>query len=114
MKKQQQHFQIQGMQQDLSVAKFPSNMAFEINNMRITIDKNNSLLAISKEKGTSKIQLYSIGGLTPSLMSIQGVIIGLQEINEQCVIFSTLSNTNSSNPKKDFIYLLYYFNSSVT
>ena len=41
----QQFNQIQGMNQDISPSKRPDKLAYEIKNMRITIEEDNTLMS---------------------------------------------------------------------
>lgn len=58
--KAQTFTELQGMNQDLAPSKRSSKLAYEIKNMRITIENNNTLFAWSNEKGTKELPLFSI------------------------------------------------------
>lgn len=88
--KQQVFNQIQGMNRDISPSKRSVKSAYEIQNMRITIQEDNSLLSWENEKGTKAMQLSQ---------TIQGTVVGTCVLNEYLTVFSTTGT-------KDYIYRL--------
>ena len=95
------NFKIKGMQRDLSASAFNPNFAYENMNIRITPDKENTLLSITNEKGTKDC------GYT-----LSGVPIGLALIKDTAVVFTTgdydyiykLSTDNNDNLSLQEIY----------
>lgn len=76
------NFRIQGMQRDLSASVFNPKFAYENMNIRITPDKENTLLSITNEKGT-----LSVG-------NIEGCPIGIAIIRDKAVVFSVKEDTD--------------------
>ena len=83
MIKQEIH-QIRGMQRDLTVAKFSPEFAFDAMNIRITARENDTLLAVTNEKGTLNIPLLSNG--EPA--EILGVTLGYCVIKNYITVFT--------------------------
>lgn len=86
----QQFNQIQGMNQDISPSKRPDKLAYEIKNMRITIEEDNTLMSWSNEKGTKLLTLYDLtdyedGIKTP--VTINGIILGTCLLNDYLILF---------------------------
>ena len=55
--KQEMHV-IKGMQRDLTVSRFNPEFAYENMNIRITARDNNTLMAVTNERGNTPISLY--------------------------------------------------------
>lgn len=97
MEKKQQLFQIQGIQQDLSVNNFSPKYAFNLHNLRISIDKESSLLCLTKEQDLKSIKLLrNVDSITINNENIEfnedlGDIIGVQKIEDKIVVFSIYS-----------------------
>lgn len=72
------NFKIKGMQRDLSASAFNPNFAYENMNIRVTPDKENTLLSVTNEKGTGETNIQ-----------VEGTPIGLAILNDTAVIFST-------------------------
>lgn len=102
MEKKQQLFQIQGIQQDLSVNNFPSKYAFNLHNLRISIDKESSLLCLSKEQDLKHIQLilntdgFIVNNEYVDFNGTLGDIIGVQKIEDKIVVFSIHYTENNN------------------
>lgn len=105
MVKQEQHI-IRGMQRDLAVARFNPEFAFECKNIRITARDNNTLLAVTNEKGNLYMQVLDKDGV---LLPIEGVYVGHSVLNDYVVLFTTSTVT-----KEDYIYRLELKNDSFT
>ena len=60
------NFIIQGMQRDLNVARYDQNFAYENMNIRLTAMNDNTLLAITNEKGEFEIS-FKIPEKTPHI-----------------------------------------------
>lgn len=84
--KVQQFAQIQGMNQDISPSKRTDKLAYEIKNMRVTIEDDNTLLTWTNEKGTKQIDTQ-----LPD-----GKVLGSCVINDELILF--INNSTSSNP----------------
>ena len=91
----EQH-QFRGMQRDLTRSKFSPEFAFDAMNIRLTAREDNTLMAVTNEKGTKEIPLYEAGN--PAI--IEGTIIGYNVLNNYITLFT--------NGDKDRIYRLEY------
>lgn len=76
-----------GMQQDLTVAQFPSDAAYEIRNMRVITTGDNTSLCLVNEKGNSKVEEFN------------GTVLGVQVINDYAIVFSKVDATRDSIDK---------------
>ena len=88
--KVQQFAQVQGMNQDLSPSKRTDKLAYEIKNMRISIEDGNTLLSWTNEKGTK-----SIVAPIPN-----GKALGTCTVNNELIIFI-------KGQEYDYIYGVY-------
>ena len=82
---------IKGMQKDISVSKFNSEFVFDAQNIRITAKEDNTLMAVTNEKGTKEIAIEGI---------LEGTVIGYNVLNNYITVFTT--------GDKDYIYRLEY------
>lgn len=81
-----------GMNQDLSPMEVKETFAYEIRNMRITVNKtNNSLMLWTNERGPK--QAYHEG--IP--VTIKGTYLGHVVLNNYLIVFSTESSNNIKN-----------------
>ena len=71
---------IKGMQQDLDISKCGNEFSYENKNIRITATKDSAFLAISNEKGLTKIHQ----------VSSNRNILGCNSINNKVVIFKSI------------------------
>lgn len=78
-----------GMSRDLAISKASNEFAFDNQNIRITPDKESTLLSVSNEKGTYKV---------PEI-KINGTVIGYCVCNERLLVFSTFRKHQDSNPE---------------
>ena len=78
-----------GMSRDLAISKASDEFAFDNQNIRITPDKESTLLSVSNEKGT-----YKVPGIR-----IKGTVIGYCVCNERLLVFSTFRKHQDSNPE---------------
>ena len=78
-----------GMSRDLAISKASNEFAFDNQNIRITPDKESTLLSVSNEKGT-----YKVPGIR-----INGTVIGYCVCNERLLVFSTFRKHQDSNPE---------------
>lgn len=78
-----------GMSRDLAISKASNEFAFDNQNIRITPDKESTLLSVSNEKGT-----YKVPGIR-----INGTVIGYCVCNERLLVFSTFRKHQNSNPE---------------
>lgn len=86
MIKAQQFNQIQGMNMDISPSKRPPTLAYQIKNMRITIEEANTLMSWSNEKGTQQLIVYDM--LNPKQeFHIEGKVLGTCVLNNYLVLF---------------------------
>lgn len=101
MQKKQVRYIIRGMSQDLDNSKFSKkDFSFENYNIRITNNNDESLMSITNELGNIKES------------TVDGIIIGVQEIGNKVVIFTTDNRDKpteelciDSNNSTDMIYL---------
>lgn len=80
----EQHI-FKGMQRDLTRSKFSPEFAFDAMNIRLTAREDNTLMAVTNEKGTKEIPLYEEGNPT----IIEGVIIGYNVLNNYITLFTS-------------------------
>ena len=86
------NFKVKGMQRDLSASAFNPNFAYENMNIRLTPNKENTLLSITNEKGTKDMGV-----------KLDGVPIGLAIIQDSAIVFThEEAPTEGSSP--DHIY----------
>ena len=70
-------FTIRGMQRDLSKALFSAEFAYENYNIRLSNNGDNSLLAITNEKGAVPVEE----------ITIYGTVLGYAILNQYLVLF---------------------------
>lgn len=93
---QQSQWKIKGMRRDLDESVASNEFAYENMNFRILATDDNTTLALTNEKGNSKI---------PNI-ELEGTAIGTAVINNHLVVFTT--------GNKDRIYCLDFVDESVT
>lgn len=108
MQHKQSVFKIKGMSRDLSFSTFSPDYAFDNRNIRITPGNDNSLYAITNEKGTLKYDIPDVEGFNSGC--ILGVPIGYCVIDDTAVIFSTEENKESN---ADHIYSFKFDNDTL-
>lgn len=81
MKEQNEHHSFTGMQRDIAISKNPSGFLYDARNIRITQREDDTLIAITNERGTESF------GIT-----ISGDYLGHCLLNEWLVVFSTHFN----------------------
>ena len=105
--KKQQVFNIKGMTKDISRSKSGSELAYDIQNMRLTSQEGETLLSLTNEKGNKEYKLdfkkfakQSDGTIDPdeAKIKLEGKIIGYCTLNKYLVIFTHVGN------KHDRIY----------
>ncbi len=97
-----------GMNRDLSVSAFNPEFTFENVNLRLSTNENNTMMSWVNEKGPAAINIIQDGTEDIALV-LQGTPIGTAVLNHQLIIFTT-----SSNQEPDYIYLLWYSDTSKT
>lgn len=95
------NFKVRGMQRDLSVSAFNSEYAYENKNIRIMPTDDSTLFSIINEKGTKPVDIVGIGN------SLEGVPIGQSVIDDELVIFTTKTDSDTSD-NKDKIYKIWF------
>ena len=86
-----------GMNRDNNPMNIDPSLAYEIRNMRITVDKdNNSLFLLTNERGPNNLNI-----------KILGYYLGHAVLNNYLVVFST-KGTVASNDKYDYIQVFEY------
>lgn len=78
-----------GMSRDLAISKASNEFAFDNQNIRITPDKESTLLSVSNEKGTYKV---------PNI-TINGTVIGYCLCNDKILLFSTFRKLEGDVPE---------------
>lgn len=78
-----------GMSKDLAISKINNEFAFDNQNIRITPDKESTLLSVSNEKGTYKV---------PNI-TINGTVIGYCLCNDKILLFSTFRKLEGDVPE---------------
>ena len=91
MKEQNEHHSFTGMQRDIAISKNPSGFLYDARNIRITQREDDTLIAITNERGTESF------GIT-----ISGDYLGHCLLNEWLVVFSTHFN-ETTQKWTDFI-----------
>lgn len=81
-----------GMQQDITLSKHPNNMLKDAFNIRITQREDETLLAITNERGPEDINV-----------NVPGDYLGHCLMNEYLVVFTTEYDWHSSPSKTDYI-----------
>lgn len=92
-----------GMNRDDSISKVDSSAAYENRNIRITIDKDNTLLSVTNERGNVLVPL-----------DIEGVLIGWNVLNNYLVLFTSETESESSAEGVDRIYRVKYADGEFT
>jgi len=93
MKNENVAHRIKGMNRDIGESSSSPEYAFEINNMRLSIIGQSSLMALKNEKGNTII---------PNT-SFLGSVLGYSVINNILIIFTTEKTANNNNGT-DHIY----------
>lgn len=84
--KQETHI-IRGMQRDLTVSKFSPEFAYENMNIRITARENNTLMAVTNEKGNAALTLYNESDQTTEV-SLDGLPLGYCVLKDYITLFT--------------------------
>lgn len=92
MKLLSEHHSFTGMQRDFNVLKHPPTFLYNAKNIRLTAREDNTLLAISNEKGTTYTKL-----------TIVGDYLGSCKLNKYLVIFTHVEKTEETEGC-DYIY----------
>ena len=100
-------YKIKGMVQDYAKSIHNPEFSFENKNITITSKNKNSLLSIENSKGTTLMTLKDDNN---NSVNITGVCIGTATLNNNLILF--VKDSELSNNNKDFIYLLYDFNTT--
>ena len=107
MEKKVVTLQNRGMARDLSISKAPKEFAFENYNIRITVDKENTLLSVTNERGNKVIDIIDENTKEPLI--IRGVLIGYGVLNEHLILFTTVKGWKSgASYPKDYVYRITY------
>lgn len=80
------NFIIQGMQRDLNVARYDQNFAYENMNIRLTAMHDNTLLAITNEKGNKRLLIKDEDD--SSSLNILGKYVGHCIVSKYLVLFT--------------------------
>ena len=91
---------IKGMSKDIDKSKSNASLLYDAQNIRITTREDETLFAITNERGTKDVPLKGL--------KIEGTVLGHCVINEYIIIFTT-----DSFNKTDYIYLIKYSNSQI-
>lgn len=91
-----------GLQRDLSISKQKPEFLYDARNIRFTARENNTLMAITNEKGTTKL----------NEVNITGKYLGHCVINKYVVIFTHL-DSDDSTVEKDRIYRVLLNNNEI-
>lgn len=109
--KKQQVFNIKGMTKDISRSKSGSNLAYDIQNMRLTSQEGETLLSLTNEKGNKEYTLdfksfaESIRTLDSQLADKEakneflGKIIGYCVLDKYLVIFTHYTDNNTTTDR---------------
>ena len=92
MKLLSEHHSFTGMQRDFNVLKHPPTFLYNAKNIRLTAREDDTLLAISNEKGTKNIEI-----------TIEGEYLGSCKLNKYLVIFTHVEKTEETEGC-DYIY----------
>lgn len=84
--KQEMHV-IKGMQRDLTVSRFNPEFAYENMNIRITARDNNTLMAVTNERGNTPISLYLDSDRNTEL-NLDGLPLGYCVIKDYIALFT--------------------------
>lgn len=84
--KQEMHV-IKGMQRDLTVSRFNPEFAYENMNIRITARDNNTLMAVTNERGNIPISLYLDSDRNTEL-NLDGLPLGYCVIKDYIALFT--------------------------
>lgn len=90
--KQEMHV-IKGMQRDLTVSRFNPEFAYENMNIRITARDNNTLMAVTNERGNIPISLYLDSDRNTEL-NLDGLPLGYCVIKD-CIALFTKGDTDN-------------------
>lgn len=112
--KKQQVFNIKGMTKDISRSKSGSELAYDIQNMRLTSQEGETLLSLTNEKGNKEYKLdfkkfatNSDGtvDVNESRITFTGKVIGYCVLDKYLVIFTHQEgNKNKNIPSQNRIY----------
>lgn len=101
-------FRVKGMQRDLSMAVFNNEYAYEMKNMRLAVDTDNTLGSITNERGNIIEDIWDadnpVDGAYTAKMSFVGTPIGQAVIDNCYIMFFHYSGTDGN---KDTIYKIY-------
>ncbi len=117
MAKKNISWKTQGMNRDISVSSFNTELAFENVNLRLSTNDGNTLMSWVNEKGPKAIKTYNmVAGWNNTAISaeIKGTVIGTAVINHQLVLFTTLTTSEGSHLIPDRIYVLKYMDDDKT
>lgn len=78
---------IKGMQRDLTVSRFNPEFAYENMNIRITARDNNTLMAVTNERGNTPISLYLDSDRNTEL-NLDGLPLGYCVIKDYITLFT--------------------------
>lgn len=92
--KAQAFTELQGMNQDLAPSKRSPKLAYEIKNMRITIENNNTLFAWSNEKGTKELPLFLIDDYEV-IGNNEPLLLGTKEFKEDSTVIEQIKESSS-------------------
>ena len=91
---------ITGMSKDLDKSKMGASLLYDAQNIRITAREDETLYAITNEKGTKEVKVEGF--------NLIGVVLGHCIINEHIILFTKDRDTNT-----DYIYLLIHENDTI-
>ena len=87
MKEQNEHHSFTGMQRDIAISKNPSGFLYDARNIRITQREDDTLIAITNERGTVDLNKF-----------ISGKYLGHCLLNNWLVVFSKMDIVPQGTP----------------
>lgn len=82
-----EHHSFTGMQRDMSISKHPTSFLYNAKNIRLTPRGDDTMFAITNEKGTLEID-----------MAVSGTYLGHCLLNNYLVVFTRVASPEAGNP----------------
>ena len=82
-----EHHSFTGMQRDMSISKHPTSFLYNAKNIRLTPRGDDTMFAITNEKGTLEID-----------MTVSGTYLGHCLLNNYLVVFTRVASPEAGNP----------------
>ena len=82
-----EHHSFTGMQRDMSISKHPTSFLYNAKNIRLTPRGDDTMFAITNEKGTLEID-----------MTVSGTYLGHCLLNNYLVVFTRITSPEAENP----------------